>query len=271
MTENRFKTDLPEMMVGFYTAENVLRKWTEDFVDSDTGTVTSVERSELILERGTYIDADVASSLSFYIQAGDIDGVLVTDVRRTARPYERSAYSPWKVTFAFGSKSVVLILYAKTLEDSVAIGREFVERNKTGYYDLLSVGTFKDCVIIEHDFTESECEDENGEPIVRNFYLLDTVTHWMETDLEQGQLFVVLAKDVDEARDLTLASIADRAHERAVQLAAEDRQDTDAYRQYTGDFDIRLISGSKIPCNDTVPVEFTKEWYEGREDKPQNV
>jgi DNA-directed RNA polymerase subunit beta len=40
------------------TGCRVLRSWTEDFVDEDTGEVVTIERNEIILERDTYFDED---------------------------------------------------------------------------------------------------------------------------------------------------------------------------------------------------------------------
>lgn len=54
MKENKFTTDLPEMMVGMYAAEDIRRSWTEDFVDEDKGEVVPYTRSELIIERAFY-------------------------------------------------------------------------------------------------------------------------------------------------------------------------------------------------------------------------
>ena len=39
-------------------AARVLRKWTEDFVDEDTGEVVTIERNEIILERDIVLDEE---------------------------------------------------------------------------------------------------------------------------------------------------------------------------------------------------------------------
>ncbi len=44
--------------VGRKLAARVLRKWTEDFVDKDTGEVVTIERNEIILERDVILDED---------------------------------------------------------------------------------------------------------------------------------------------------------------------------------------------------------------------
>ena len=44
--------------VGSKLAARVLRTWTEDFVDEDTGEVVSIERNEVLLERDHVITAE---------------------------------------------------------------------------------------------------------------------------------------------------------------------------------------------------------------------
>jgi DNA-directed RNA polymerase subunit beta len=47
-----------EKSVGRKLAARVLRSWTEDFVDEDTGEVFTIERNEIILERDTVLDEE---------------------------------------------------------------------------------------------------------------------------------------------------------------------------------------------------------------------
>ncbi|MCB0675564.1 MAG: DNA-directed RNA polymerase subunit beta [Saprospiraceae bacterium] len=47
-----------EKAVGRKLAARVLRSWTEDFVDEDTGEVVTIERNEIILERDVILDED---------------------------------------------------------------------------------------------------------------------------------------------------------------------------------------------------------------------
>jgi len=51
------KTGL-KRIVGKKLAANVVRKWIEDFVDEDTGEVVSIERTDVILERETFLEKE---------------------------------------------------------------------------------------------------------------------------------------------------------------------------------------------------------------------
>ncbi len=49
--------------VGRTLAGNVMKSWSEDFVDEDTGEVVSIERNEVIIERETKLDQDMVDRI----------------------------------------------------------------------------------------------------------------------------------------------------------------------------------------------------------------
>ncbi len=65
--------------VGRKLAARVLRKWTEDFVDEDTGEVVTIERNEIILERDVVLDENnivlihEAETDTIILQKDDLD------------------------------------------------------------------------------------------------------------------------------------------------------------------------------------------------------
>ena len=65
--------------IGRKLAARVLRKWTEDFVDEDTGEVVTIERNEIILERDIILDEENiqlildADTENVIVQREDID------------------------------------------------------------------------------------------------------------------------------------------------------------------------------------------------------
>ncbi|HTO14778.1 MAG TPA: DNA-directed RNA polymerase subunit beta, partial [Edaphocola sp.] len=69
-----------EANIGRKLAERVLRTWTEDFVDEDTGEVVSIERNEVLLERDSILDQDNVDLIlemgveSIYIQKEELSG-----------------------------------------------------------------------------------------------------------------------------------------------------------------------------------------------------
>lgn len=77
------ETSKPEEMYNKYLAESVAKHWTEDFVDEDTGEPVTIERAEIIFDRGTYIDDDMLQKIMFSIQAEEIKTVKVVDTKPT--------------------------------------------------------------------------------------------------------------------------------------------------------------------------------------------
>ncbi|MFT4061434.1 MAG: DNA-directed RNA polymerase subunit beta [Edaphocola sp.] len=79
---DEIKTDRKslEANIGRRLAERVLRSWTEDFVDEDTGEVVSIERNEVILERDSVLDEEYIDTIiemgtdSIYIQKEELSG-----------------------------------------------------------------------------------------------------------------------------------------------------------------------------------------------------
>lgn len=59
-----------DKVVGRKLAARVLKTWTEDFVDEDTGEVVSIDRNEIILERDSTIkESDVATILATQVKS----------------------------------------------------------------------------------------------------------------------------------------------------------------------------------------------------------
>ena len=69
---NATKDEL-QKSIGRKLAARVLRSWTEDFVDEDTGEVVTIERNEIILERDIVLDEN---NIDFILDAGVTTVVL---------------------------------------------------------------------------------------------------------------------------------------------------------------------------------------------------
>src|ERR1044072_8898607 len=66
--------------IGRRLAARVLRSWTEDFVDEDTGEVVSIERNEVVLDRDSILDEDNAAMIegmnipTIFLQKEEVSG-----------------------------------------------------------------------------------------------------------------------------------------------------------------------------------------------------
>ena len=70
--ETVITTSDTSMMHKKYLVSDLFRKWMEPYVDSDTGKIIEIERTELVLKRGTYLDVDQLAVIQFHLQAGDV-------------------------------------------------------------------------------------------------------------------------------------------------------------------------------------------------------
>ncbi len=76
------KTDKKSLSahIGRRLAARVLRSWTEDFVDEDTGEVVTIERNEVVLDRDNILDEDNAAMIqemgipSIFLQKEEVSG-----------------------------------------------------------------------------------------------------------------------------------------------------------------------------------------------------
>ena len=73
------ETNKPEEMLHKYLAEKAVKKWTENFIDQDTGEKVPVERNEVIFDRGTYIDESMLPKIMFSIQSEELKTVKVCE------------------------------------------------------------------------------------------------------------------------------------------------------------------------------------------------
>ena len=73
------ETNKPEEIFHKYLAENAVKTWTEDFIDEDTGETVSIERYEVIFDRGTYIDESLLPKIMFSIQSEELKTVKVCE------------------------------------------------------------------------------------------------------------------------------------------------------------------------------------------------
>ncbi len=69
-----------EANIGRRLAARVLRSWTEDFVDEDTGEVVSIERNEIVLDRDNVLDEENVSMIldmgidTIFLQKEEVSG-----------------------------------------------------------------------------------------------------------------------------------------------------------------------------------------------------
>lgn len=235
---NIFKTaDLDEMQ-GMFTANRVIRSWSEDFHDEDTGEVVTIERNEIILERGVFLDPNALQTISFHLSAGDIKEVEVTNQERKGIFNENYNYSIWIVTAVIGGKKKNYFLYAKSVNMAFDIAVDFLEQ-------ITSAG-FGVSAIKEHDsaylLPEKEHEEEEYEH--EEFYKIDLKIEHEENEFTET--FILKTSDAEKGKQRIEAAITKR-------LIDQNR---------TPEFIATIISAKTIPCESIIDLDFCKKYIE---------
>lgn len=166
-TEQRYVTSDPKKMLNMYLTKRVLKTWTEDFVDESTGKVVSIERNEVLFERGTLIDQDVLTQIRFSMEADGIKEVEVSNQKRMAFENENKCLYPYISQAQIGDKKFKFLLYATGLDNVIAILKDYIELNYQSGFTLTMVKEFDSCIIITDNMKERKI-DSTSETYLKN-------------------------------------------------------------------------------------------------------
>ena len=147
-TEIRYITSDPRKMLGKYVVRRAFRTWTEEMVDKETGKTVQVERHELLLERGTYIDQEQLASINFMLQEGSLKEVEVSNQNRQGILLTNSSLTPYKGVAKIEDKKKTFLLYASSVANALVILVDFIELNFKGRFEITKVEEMDYCVVI---------------------------------------------------------------------------------------------------------------------------
>ena len=226
-TEIRYVTSDPKKMLNMYLAKRVLKTWEESFIDEDTGETVTIERNEILFDRGTLIDQDILAKIRFSMEADGIREVEVSNQNRLAFENENNVLYPHIAQAEIGGKKSKFLLYATGLENACLILKDYIELNYLFGFTLTMVKEFDSCVILTDTLKERKVddasiaylkeeitteeyldkmdeenqEDEESKPDERKFYQIETKITFMngENEDERVQTFVVNTFNVDRA------------------------------------------------------------------------
>lgn len=147
-TEIRFVTSDPKKMLGKWVARRALKTWTEDFIDDTTGKTVSVERNDVLLERGTYISQDVLCTINFMMQEGSLKEVEVSNQNRQGTLLENRSIFPYKAVAKIDSKRKTFLLYANSIANALLILVDYIELHCKGGFEITDIKEMEFCVVI---------------------------------------------------------------------------------------------------------------------------
>lgn len=299
-SEVRFITSDPAKMLGMWVARRAMKTWTEDFKDNDTGETVSVERHELLLERGTYIDQDTLSSISFMMQEGALKEVEVSNQNRQGVLLENRSSFPYKACAKIDGKRKSFILYANSIANALVILVDYIELHFKGGFEVTDIREMEYCVVIidslksaearryeldkaylkgdislEH-FTQATCDSiAKGNPDAENaeedkketkkFYQIGAhvVLHdEKEGDIEEDHSFIVQTVSAVRANMLIEKWLRDKQKERYMESLKHPERSFVKYQINS------FIEESKIiPIGCFIPAEFSAAYARDSNDR----
>lgn len=265
--EVRFRTSDIRRIVGKFLVSNVLKTWNEDFIDESTGEVVTIERNEILFERGSYIDDDLAQQINFSIQAEEIKDVEVSNQRRLAAPNQRTGLYPFKVSERIGTKRRTFILQAQDAAKAIEVATDYIELNFRNSFDITGIKLMDNVVILndrlrksveaKEGANEEGAEPDNGEETRDDtkYYKVEAEVAISTENEEEPEKkpydFIVRTKDVDTAKVVITAWINAKVKERTERDGDERKV-----------IDLSILSASPFACNAIVDKAFCLAYRE---------
>lgn len=263
--EKRLRTKNVRDMIGNYLAAPAVKTWTEDFIDEDTGEIVSIERHEVIFQKGTKIDADLAARIQFCIESGEIEDVEVSNQCRQAVERNLNGLYPWKVRAHIDSKNYSFILQAQNVRSAVSVATDYIELNYVNSFWIVGAQMVPGMIIIDNlkkSSSVSDTENEEGEEKDDEKYykidvevsILDKGENDDDKDAEK-YTFLAKAKNVDMAKEIINAWIARAEAEKA------EREGEDYNRQVI----VSVTAAAPYSCDNVISREFCMAYKEEKE------
>ena len=202
-----FRTSNPKEMLGKYLPDNVMKKWMEDFIDEDTGDVVSIERSEVIVNRG-YISQDVLQQIMFAIQSGDIEDVEVCEDDVNEMKLNVPRYSTvYNVELSGGCTDLTgehFVTHAQTIPQAIRIAAEFGQMYR-GYFGMVKATrcVTVDAVIVPDDHQCIPEEERQPAEMRKDYFRVTVRTEWVD-NMKLKKLdtnYIIAANDVGQAEE----------------------------------------------------------------------
>ena len=274
-------TSDPKKMLNMYLAKQVLKTWEESFIDEDTGETVTIERNEILFDRGTLIDQDTLAKIRFSMEADGIKEVEVSNQNRLAFENENKFLYPYLAQAQIGYKKYKFLLYATGLENVCLILRDYIEFNYQSGFTLTMAKEFDSCVILTDNLKErkvddasiaylkneitmaeyvdkmddeAEDSDEESKPDEKKFYQIETKITFDEE--ERVQTFVVNTFNVDRAMMLITHYLKNKEEECEKQAKEKGHE----FRKR--EIHTAIESAKPIPVGRFIPKEFSMAYME---------
>lgn len=245
--QQMYATEIEDMRHKYIT-ESAYKNFQEDFVDEDTGGVISIDRRELLFERGTYIDADMIARIRFSIAADELKGLHVSNQQRSAYEMDSVSMNVWVSKVEINAKNHKFIFYANNISNAIDIIRDYVEQKFDGGFNIIECKEFVSSIVLEDNLKEKEDQDLG----VKKFFQIDTVVTF--EDCETSQTFVVHTTSIEKAMIIIEYHINEREQE------CSDQNQYNGVKYLPREFKIGIEKAAPIPITTFIPVLFSEAY-----------
>ena len=255
-----FRTSDPKEMLGKYMPKHAVKTWTEDFRDEDTGEVVSIERNQIVVERG-YISQEKLAEIQFAIQAGDIADVEVSeDDVRDMQLYTPAYHTNFMVEIPIFSAGTItknhFAVRAQTIPQAIQIAAEFGQmyRGFDGCIRATRVVTI-DAHIVPDDHACIPEADRKPADERKDYFKVQVRREYIENMKlkHYDTYYIVHAKDVGEAKE-RIALLLEIMKAEDEQKNGKQPEDPDSRTT------IRKALPFEVDC--IVPRVFSELYYE---------
>lgn len=266
--EERKVTSNPREMLNKYIAKRVLKTWKEDFIDEDTGIVTSLERQQVLFERGIFIDQDTLANIQFFMSAGDFEEIEVSNQKRIAQHLESTYLHPFIAQAVIYDKKVKFLFHATKVDTALLLLKDYIELNYNHGFYISMIKEFDSCIILTDTLKKAKADipfdewdninpdeiaDEDSED--KKFWQIECRINEDER-YSTTQLFVIHSFNVDRCMLLISRYINERQDLRAKQ--ALERGDEFERKE----FHTMIEAAKPISIGCFIPREFSEAYKE---------
>lgn len=251
-----------EESIGHYLAKRAVRTWAEDFIDEDTKETVTIDRCEVLLERGKLITYELANGL----KEDGVNEVEISDCPfRAKEQTDFNSLAHVKVTVrSSNNENAVLIVRSDSLRGAQdcaidyaegAVNKIFSTPEASYVYITKSeiIGKFHFVGRTNADIEEEEEQLEKDpdalvkEPFKVKANFIDTDVYDPEDRSQYGvhknELFVVWAYDVVTAKNIVFDYLKHKFH-----TVYNDRET------------LRIVGVTQFYAHTYVPAEYCNEY-----------
>lgn len=253
-----FRTSDPKEMLGRYLPKQVIKTWTEDFRDGSTGETVSIERNQILMDRG-YITKDKVSEILFFIQSGDIKDVEVCnhDIGEM-KLYTHAYFCVYNVEFRQLNCDDYnhYVVQAQNIPQAIRIATEFGQVYRGVQGDVIVTKVVNLAIIPVPD--NHPCIPESDQTPAyerKDYFKVQVRTEWVD-DMKwkkSDAYYVVAANDVGEAKE-RIALLLE------IRKAEADKKGDFVIIDPTARTTIRKAVPFEVNC--IVPKEFSELYIE---------